>query len=60
MKQWKFNSSYVTIHKNEPEATFPTGLTGPFMDKDEAGTFDFIFYKGTNIEVERAEIFGDE
>lgn len=27
----------------EPTYTFPTGLTGPFMDTDPSGTFDYVY-----------------
>ena len=42
----------------EPTYTFPTGLTGPFMDTDPSGTFDYIWYYGKNLKVINSLVFG--
>jgi endonuclease/exonuclease/phosphatase family metal-dependent hydrolase len=41
-----YTSSYREANGKEPHKTFPTGLQAPYMDRDPAATFDYIFYKG--------------
>ena len=41
-----FKSAYATVHGQEPEITFPTGLQAEFMDTDPAMCLDYIFYRG--------------
>ncbi|CAD8099702.1 unnamed protein product [Paramecium sonneborni] len=55
-----FKSTYVLANQKEPEITFPTGLTGPFMDTDPAGTFDYIWIRGNNIQVQECLLFGSD
>lgn len=54
-----FKSSYKTVHGNDPEITFPTGIQAPHMDTDPAGCFDYLWYAGS-IEPKKAWIFGDK
>jgi len=60
LKKFGFQSTYSTIHNEEPKKTFPTGLKAPFMDTDPDGTFDYIFYKGENVKPLTIKIFGDQ
>ena len=53
-----FKSSYLKVHGKEPDSTFPTGLTGPYMDTDPGGTLDYIWLRG-NIEPISIKIIGD-
>ncbi|KAM3144278.1 hypothetical protein pb186bvf_003740 [Paramecium bursaria] len=54
-----FKSSYLTVHGKEPDSTFPTGLTGPYMDTDPGGTLDYIWLRG-NIVPLSIKIIGDQ
>ena len=56
----EFVSSYKEINTQEPEITFPTGITGPHMDIDPPGTFDYIWYKGNHLKVGSSSTFGEE
>eukprot|EP01016_Furgasonia_blochmanni_P050620 TRINITY_DN7849_c0_g1_i3.p2 TRINITY_DN7849_c0_g1~~TRINITY_DN7849_c0_g1_i3.p2 ORF type:complete len:124 (-),score=40.63 TRINITY_DN7849_c0_g1_i3:129-500(-) len=60
MEESKYISAYKMVHGSEPEKTFPTGLIAPFMDTDPEGTFDYIWYKGKDIEPVTTKIFGDQ
>ena len=55
--QGGYVSAYREFHGEEPEITFPTGLTAEWMDTDPPGTFDFIFIKG-KCQVVGAEVSG--
>ncbi len=48
------------LNKAEPERTFPTGLTGPCMDIDDPGTFDYIWFRsiGNKFEPKNVNVFG--
>lgn len=55
-----FKSSYKIIHDKEPVLTFPTGITGPYMDTDPDGTFDYIWYKGDHLTPRSSTTFGEK
>lgn len=55
-----YQSSYKMVNKKEPEKTFPTGLQGPYMDRDPPGTFDYIWHKGSSLKPVESQIFGTE
>jgi len=55
-----YTSSFKKVHGREPEKTFPTGIIAPKMDIDVAGTFDYIWFKGKDLEVQNVEIFGNK
>lgn len=38
-----FKSTHYTVHSEEPEITFPTGLLAPNMDTDPANCLDYIW-----------------
>lgn len=59
MKEAGFTSAYEKIHGAEPEVTFPTGIQAPFMDPDPPACYDYIFFKGEDLEVVTAEIAAD-
>lgn len=48
------------MNQKEPEFTFPTGLTGPHMDIDPAGTFDYIWFRGDKLKVIGSKTFGEK
>jgi len=54
-----FTSSYKACKSTEPEITFPTGLTGPHMDLDPPGTFDYIWVKGNHVTPIKSYTFGE-
>jgi endonuclease/exonuclease/phosphatase family metal-dependent hydrolase len=55
-----FVSSYKRANMKEPVLTFPTGLTGPHMDRDPPGTFDYIWVKGDRLKVLSSKTFGEK
>ena len=60
MKEIGFKSAYEVINGAEPEVTFPTGIQAPFMDPDPPACYDYIFFKGNNLEVTTAELAADK
>ena len=51
-----FRSTFFEAHGAEPEHTFPTGLQAPFMDDSDPMTTDYIFHRGSKLELRSARI----
>ena len=59
MKEMGFSSAYEKIHGAEPDKTFHSRIIAPYADPDPPACYDYIFFKGENLEVINAEIAGD-
>jgi len=53
-----FTSLHNLVHGREPDTTFPTGLTAPYMDKGVAGCYDYIWIRGDGYKVKNVELRG--
>ena len=60
MKEAGYKSAYEEINGVEPDVTFPTGIQAPFMDMDPPACLDYVFFKGTNLEVTTAVLAADK
>ena len=58
MREEGFTSAYEKVHGEEPEFTYHGGLDSEYADPDLPCCLDYMYFKGSDVEVTQAKLVG--